>query len=74
VTDLNVQSFNLVTQADSRVMKADSGAMKTIAAMTLGFLPCTAVAVSEAFSWIFLGTTRPDPALDYLQHALLLFP
>jgi hypothetical protein len=50
VTDRDLQSFNLVTQADSRVMKADSGAMKTIAAMTLGFLPCTAVAVSEEYS------------------------
>lgn len=46
--DLNLQSFNLVTQADSRIMKADSNSMKTIAAMTLGFLPCTAVAVSCA--------------------------
>jgi hypothetical protein len=57
VTDHNVQSFNLVTQADSRIMKADSGAMKTIAAMTLGFLPCTAVAVSEEYSREFFGNT-----------------
>jgi len=37
-------SFNLVTQADSRMMKVDSSSMKTIAVMTLIFLPCTAVA------------------------------
>jgi hypothetical protein len=49
VTDLNLQSFNLVTQADSTIMKAESGSMKIIAAMTLVFLPCTAVAVSDAF-------------------------
>jgi len=48
VTDLDFQSFNLVTQADSRIMKADSSSMKTIAAMTLAFLPCTAVAVRTA--------------------------
>ncbi|WPG97702.1 Notoamide biosynthesis cluster protein M' [Acrodontium crateriforme] len=37
-------SFNLVTQQDSRVMRNDSRAMKTIAIMTLLFLPATAVA------------------------------
>ena len=44
---MSPQSFNLVTQADSRTMKVDSGSMKTIAVMTLFFLPCTAVAVGN---------------------------
>jgi hypothetical protein len=37
-------SFNLVTQQDSRVMQKDSSSMKTIAAMTLIFLPAGTVA------------------------------
>jgi hypothetical protein len=76
VTDLNLQSFNLVTQADSTIMKAESGSMKIIAAMTLVFLPCTAVAVSDAFlsKQFFFGTARPNPVSDNLQHALLLPP
>jgi hypothetical protein len=57
-------------------MKAESGSMKIIAAMTLVFLPCTAVAVSDAFSskQFFFGTARPNPVSDNLQHALLLPP
>ncbi|TKA61518.1 hypothetical protein B0A49_08339 [Cryomyces minteri] len=37
-------SFNLVNQQDSRTMQQDSGSMKTIAAMTLIFLPGTLIA------------------------------
>jgi hypothetical protein len=37
-------SFNLVTQADSTVLKTDSRAMKFIAFLTLVFLPATGVA------------------------------
>lgn len=37
-------SFNLVTQQDSRTMQKDSSSMKTIAAMTLIFLPAGTVA------------------------------
>jgi Mg2+ and Co2+ transporter CorA len=39
------QAFNLVTQRDSIIIKNDSHSMKTIAVMTLVFLPLTAVAV-----------------------------
>ncbi|KAH7092510.1 hypothetical protein FB567DRAFT_545656 [Paraphoma chrysanthemicola] len=37
-------AFNLVTQQDSHVMKRDSDSMKTIAAVTLLFLPMSTVA------------------------------
>ena len=37
-------SFNLVTQADSTILKSDSRAMKFIAFLTLVFLPATGVA------------------------------
>lgn len=37
-------SFNLVTQQDSKTMQKDSSSMKTIAAMTLIFLPAGTVA------------------------------
>ncbi|KAJ5380530.1 uncharacterized protein N7496_002958 [Penicillium cataractarum] len=37
-------AFNLVTQADSRVIKEDSGSMKKTAILTMIFLSCTAVA------------------------------
>lgn len=40
------QSFNLVTQQDSRVMWQDNQTMKAIAFMTLFFLPMATVAVS----------------------------
>ncbi|KAG0645260.1 hypothetical protein D0Z07_8842 [Hyphodiscus hymeniophilus] len=49
-------SFNLVTQADSRIMKADSSSMKTIAAMTLVFLPCTAVATIFSTPFFYLSS------------------
>lgn len=38
------QSFNLVTQHDSRVMLRDSSSMKTIAFVTLFFLPASTIA------------------------------
>jgi hypothetical protein len=37
-------SFNLVTQQDSLIMTQDSGSMKTIALITMIFLPTTGVA------------------------------
>jgi hypothetical protein len=40
------QSFNLVTQQDSRVMWQDNQTMKAIAFITLLFLPMATVAVS----------------------------
>jgi len=41
--DRRSQSFNLVTQQDSRIMQKDSSSMKTIAMMTLLFLPASAI-------------------------------
>jgi hypothetical protein len=41
------QAFNLVTQQDSKVVKRDSDSMKTIAAVTLLFLPMSTIAVYE---------------------------
>lgn len=43
-TNLINLSFNLVTQQDSKTMQKDSSSMKTIAAMTLIFLPAGTVA------------------------------
>lgn len=39
------QAFNLVIQRDSTLLQEDSQSMKTVAIMTLVFLPGTAVAV-----------------------------
>jgi Mg2+ and Co2+ transporter CorA len=40
-------AFNLVTQTDSKVLQRDSDSMKTIAAVTLLFLPMSTIAVSQ---------------------------
>jgi hypothetical protein len=45
-----LQAFNLVVQRDSTLLQKDSQSMKTIAVMTLIFLPGTAVAVSVVLS------------------------
>lgn len=44
IANITNLSFNLVAQEDSRIMRADSNAMKTIAVVTLVFLPSTLVA------------------------------
>ncbi|KAJ7482389.1 hypothetical protein B0H11DRAFT_2022774 [Mycena galericulata] len=51
-------SFDLLTQQDSLIMIQDSKSMKTLAAITMVFLPATAVA-SIVGSQLFL-TTRED--------------
>ncbi|KFY83638.1 hypothetical protein V498_07911 [Pseudogymnoascus sp. VKM F-4517 (FW-2822)] len=43
-------SFNLATQQDSRVVQRDSFSMKTIAAVTLFFLPISTTAVGDLHS------------------------
>jgi Mg2+ and Co2+ transporter CorA len=48
-------SFNLVTQQDSRVMQKDSSSMKTIAVMTLIFLPASTVAAAFGSSFFNLS-------------------
>lgn len=40
-----VQAFNTITQQDSKVLKGDSKAMKTIAFLTMVFLPATFTSV-----------------------------
>lgn len=45
LTDL--QSFNVVTQHDSHVLKNDSKSMKAIAVVTVAFLPLATVAVRD---------------------------
>ena len=52
-------SFNLVTQADSSVLKTDSRAMKFIAFLTLVFLPATGVA--SVFSTPFFDVDWESP-------------
>ncbi|KAK8075319.1 hypothetical protein PG997_009982 [Apiospora hydei] len=84
--------FNLVTQKDSetstdiaRDTKADSASMKTIAALTMIFLPATAVSgffgmaffnvtdggvfVSSTLVWLFVVTTVPLTAFIFLAWA-----
>ena len=39
------QSFNVVTQHDSYVLKNDSKSMKAIASVTMAFLPLATIAV-----------------------------
>lgn len=87
-TDGQCQVFNLVTQQDSetnmsiaQATKNDSAAMKTIAALTMVFLPATAVSsfFGMAFFngqggsltvtsnwWIFLATTIPTTLMLFL--------
>ena len=43
------QSFNVVTQQDSRVLKNDSKSMKAIASVTMAFLPLATIAVPSPF-------------------------
>lgn len=59
-------SFHLVNQANSRLMRHDSGVMKTIAVMTLIFLP--AMGVASVFSSPFFSVDF-DKAPEYLQVA-----
>ena len=40
-----LQSFNVVTQHDSHVMKSDSKSVKAIAIVTMAFLPLATIAV-----------------------------
>ena len=42
---MNFQSFNVVTQHDSHIMKKDSKSMKAIATVTVLFLPLATIAV-----------------------------
>lgn len=44
-----LQSFNVVTQHDSHVMKNDSKSMKAIAVVTTAFLPLATIAVRDHF-------------------------
>ncbi|KAF1990353.1 hypothetical protein K402DRAFT_401202 [Aulographum hederae CBS 113979] len=48
-------SFNLVTQQDSRILQVDSQLMKTIATMTLLFLPATTVATIFSSQFFVFG-------------------
>lgn len=41
------QSFNVVTQHDSHVLKNDSKSMKAIAIVTMAFLPLATIAVRD---------------------------
>ncbi len=44
---ISFQSFNVVTQRDSRIMKDDSKSMRAIAVVTVAFLPLATIAVCE---------------------------
>lgn len=46
--DQSHQSFNIVTQQDSHILKNDSKSMKAIATVTMIFLPLATVGVRES--------------------------
>ena len=52
-------SFNLVTKADSRIMQVDSKSMKTIAVVTLIFLPISTVAAVFGTQLVQMSDTAP---------------
>lgn len=56
-------SFNLVTQQDSRIMKNDSSLMKTIAGVTLLFLPITTVATVFSTTFFSVPEDSAKPKL-----------
>ena len=46
---IDSQSFNVVTQHDSRILKSDSKSMNAIAMVTMAFLPLATIAVRLSF-------------------------
>ncbi|OCK88216.1 uncharacterized protein K441DRAFT_682026 [Cenococcum geophilum 1.58] len=62
-------SFNLVTQQDSCVMKTDSSSMKTIAIMTLVFLPASTVATIFGMQFFTLSSDEEFPAPHFRAHS-----
>jgi hypothetical protein len=62
-------SFNLVTQADSAILKSDSRAMKFIAFLTLVFLPATGVASVLSTPFFNIDWDSPDVEDKVLQTA-----
>jgi Mg2+ and Co2+ transporter CorA len=53
-------SFNLVTQLDSRAIQKDSKSMKTIAFMTMYFLPVSTVATIFGAQFFTVGSEAPS--------------
>jgi len=53
-------SFNLVTQLDSRAIQRDSKSMKTIAFMTMFFLPVSTVATIFGAQFFTVGSEAPS--------------
>jgi hypothetical protein len=65
-------SFNIVTQGDSRLMQSESQSMKTIAVMTLVFMPLSTVA--SVFGSQFMNTEdEPGHRLTVSQDFWLLW-
>ncbi|KAJ9640451.1 hypothetical protein H2199_005990 [Coniosporium tulheliwenetii] len=58
-------SFNLVTQQDSRIMQKDSSSMKTIAIMTLIFLPATTIASIFGSQFFTAPARDEDGGVDF---------
>jgi hypothetical protein len=67
MTNIISLSFNLVTQKDSRVMQNDSYAMKTIAVLTLVFLP--AAGIGTVFSMPFFNVDFQNHSTNTLEVA-----
>lgn len=59
MTNVIELSFHIVTQGDSRVMQSESQSMKTIAVMTLVFMPLSTVATIFGTQFIKLQDESP---------------
>ena len=51
------QSFNVVTQHDSHILKNDSKSMKAIATVTMAFLPLATIAVNKITTLVSPAST-----------------
>jgi Mg2+ and Co2+ transporter CorA len=71
ITNLIALSFNLVTQSDSRTLKADSKLMILIAVVTMVFLPTNTIA--SIFGSSFFEAQLADPA-SVLGDRLVVLP
>lgn len=67
------QAFNLITQHDNRIIQRDSTSMKTIAVMTLLFLPTTAIATIFGTQFFDFGESSDGSRRMHVSHWIWLF-
>jgi hypothetical protein len=64
-------AYNMITQHDSRILKTDSKAMKTVAILTMIYLPGTFTSVGSLLP--ISPSTTTNRLLGNLRHELLRF-